>query len=583
VHIIDPKRVGQGEFDEDQPLFALLNTPFRGEFVDLLRDEGYRPDSSGGLFKESNGSEIPHLGFFPRALYGRWRTQKYEELLLSLPPGIRVHDDYHDVVDDLVSREGGGFIVYLHQGRSFHVDAAVLQTGRSRHRISNDDFQLEMDVASGRKTNPKLCFHRSPYPLLQLSVPKGSVIGVQGTGLTAYDVLAHLARMHGEFFRDGDGRLRYRLHDGSEGGLRLFLFSHKSLPYRSRRLAVDPWEAFVPKFLTSKRISDIQSGGDKYAENEFRRLLLLEIAYAYHSATMGDTRISPDQYRPSSEEELAAKWIVFPELTVMAGVVDQGGFNAAVRSYIENDLEHADHDLSDPMNAAIQAFAKCYDVLPKHIRSTFSQQLRRSGWAAGPAKIRNEELLALADAGILSFGPGPDPQISYSFADGCFTLRSTALPDVVELKLDGFVRAWLPGLIPSEEQAPLYQKLVERGDIQSDEVKTTNTGNVIDANGKTTLNFYAWGLSSNFIINNSSIRPAATRLASEIVRYISLWDFVQRNPVSDLSRESSTKSLPAKVLKTAARHGLRRAEQVDLESKVGRRDEIQRAPRRRGR
>jgi hypothetical protein len=123
--------------------------------------------------------------------------------------------------------------------------------------------------------------------------------------------------------------------------------------------------------------------------------------------------------------------------------------------------------------------------------------------SAGAPKERNIELLALIDAGIAAFGPGPNPDVSFDKARARFVLRSTRLDRPVEHYADVLIRARIDCSVhPEKQDVPLIRNMLRRGTLRPHMnggfhpggIDADASQNVISATGQVHRNLWALGI-----------------------------------------------------------------------------------------
>jgi len=158
--------------------------------------------------------------------------------------------------------------------------------------------------------------------------------------------------------------------------------------------------------------------------------------------------------------------------------------------------------------------------------------------AVGPPLSRNQELQALYRAGLLSFGPGPAPQLDFDTEQAHFTLSSTRLQQPSTVCFDVLVRAKLDSFYPEHDRSPLVANLLKQqiirpyrnGDFHPGGIDVNRAQNVIAANGQVQHNFWALGNpteGANFytfilprpLVNSRSIQDAG-RCVLQLFSYI---------------------------------------------------------------
>jgi len=539
VHLIDPAEPGQGAHSSRQPDHLLTNTvggqitlftdpsvrdagPIKPgpSFLDWARAAGYRRVDGRYVRTGADGEEIDENDYLPRAMLGEYLTYVYDLLTSSLPRNVRV-THHRSMAEDIRPLEDGRLCVVIEGGFPIVADCAVMTTGHSENRASEEDDLLQQQVLSGRRENPKLQFFSSVNPIGVLqSVGSDAQVYVQGMGLTAYDIVSELtAGRGGRFIPVGDGRrLRYE-PSGREP--HMILASRQGVPFSARGVNQKGVGGLHrPVFFTRpwidrvRREKEAATGGGKldYAVDLWP-MLKKEICLVYDITRWGAQPADPAQYVPSAESEQAISEIFAP--LGQGRFADERAYVDAVRRYTEWDLAHAfGGNVEDCVKAATDVlrdvrdyirYAVDYGGLTEESHRRFLNDVIPVMYriSAGAPKERNMELLALIDAGVASFGPGPNPELSFVPAQARFVLRSTRLDKPVERYLDVVIRARIDCTVyPEKQDSALIQNMLRRGTLRPfmnggyhpGGIDVDASQNVIGADGHVYRNLWALGI-----------------------------------------------------------------------------------------
>jgi len=538
IHVVDPGEPGQGAHSSLQPDHLLTNTvagqitlfadasvrdagPIRPgpSFLDWARAAGYRRVDGLFLRTAADGEDIHENDYLPRAMLGEYLTHVYDLLAGSLPGNVRL-THYRRMAEDIQPLEDGRFCVVIDGGFSIIADSVVMTTGHSENRPSEEDRLLEKQVTSSRWKNPKLQYFGSVEPISTLqSISSDACVGVQGIGLTAYDVISELTvGRGGRFFADGGGRLKYK-PSGREP--RMILSSRQGVPFSARGVNqkgigglhravffTRPWIDGV------RRRKQAETGSAKLDfDADLWPMLKKEMCFVYEASQPGARPIDPENYAPSPASEQKISELYFPLGTDR--FEDEAAFTAAVRRHTESDLAHAfAGNVQDPVKATTDVlrdvrdyirYAVDYGGLTEASHKRFLTEVIPIMYriAAGAPKERNMELLSLIDAGIASFGPGPSPDLSFDQAEARFVLRSTRLARSVEKYFDVLIRARIDcAVYPEKQDSPLIGNMLRRGTIRPymngayhpGGIDVDGSQNVVDASGRVRRNLWALGI-----------------------------------------------------------------------------------------
>ena len=386
IHLIDPGEPGQGTHSSFQPGHLLTNTvagqitlftdasvrdsgPIKPgpSLLDWARAAGYRRIDGRFIRTPSDGLEVHEDDYLPRAMLGEYLTYVYDMLANSLPRNVRL-THHRRMVEDIEPLQDGRLRVVIEGGFAIAADCAVMTTGHSENCASGEDDVLEDQALSGVWKNPKLQYLRSVNPISSLkSISSDAVVGVQGIGLTAYDVISELTvGRGGAYLPDRSGRLKYK-PSGREP--HMVLYSRQGVPFSARGVNQKGIAGLHrPVFFTRAWIDDVRS--HKKAVTGSAKLdfdidlwptLKKEICFVY-DATSSGAKQDTARYVPSAASEQAVGEIYLP---LGDGFFqDKSGFDDAVRHHVERDLSHAlDGNVRDPVKAATDVLRDVRDYI----------------------------------------------------------------------------------------------------------------------------------------------------------------------------------------------------------------------------
>ncbi len=354
-------------------------------------------------------------------------------------------------------------------------------------------------------------------------VPAGADVIVRGMGLAAIDLVVLLTEGRGgRFTRDADGALGYR-PSGREPILHLG--SRRGVPYRSKittALAGDPVRL---EYLGAEFHAALAERAERLDfERDVWPLVVAELTTGYYRelSTGHPGRVSLDWAEfaprlraaldtrdPGVLAALAAAHVPDPEDRFDLAVFDRplaqapdpdedpgaggfaasggfaagfGGFGAGsvqdrVRAHIAQDLRHRtspEHSATLALFlTALHVYLSLAEIPGERWNARSRVELLPGRWhgffsylASGPPGHRLEELLALADAGIVRF-LGADVELVADEESGVFRASGSAAVaggtarSGVSAGL--LIDAWLPEARASRSDDPLLRRLVERG------------------------------------------------------------------------------------------------------------------------
>ncbi len=496
LHIVEPGRPGGGVFSADQPDYMILNTPCGqhsmypfpeapGErrlgvgFFEWATRRGYRWRGTDCVTQGPGQPVGPH-DFLPRRLMGEYLEWAYEVLVEEAPSNVRLVR-YRTVATDIEPRPDGE-IVHLRNGETVFVDHVLITAGHMQ------------EAEGGTATAP--AGTASPYPVERYlsDVRPGQKVAIEGMGLVALDIVTAMTiGLGGRYADEGDGRLRYHA-SGREP--QMYMFSRGGYPYCAKSHgANDPVGAYEPAICTPEAVRALKegSGGARGidARDELLPLVFAEMELCYYMTAAQDSAGAVRQMLVSAFEMgcfeevragLAKRYGRFcASEHFFAGdgarFPDAQSYGRAVYDYLARDVASAlVTGGASPLKAALETLRALRDTLrlavefkgltysshvdfQAHLRGRFARLV------AGPPVFRNQQLLALMDAGLLELPFGPAPEVARRH-DGRTVVRSTALDQRQEVEVDLLVRAHLELPSVGRSSSPLLANLVERGRVR---------------------------------------------------------------------------------------------------------------------
>jgi uncharacterized NAD(P)/FAD-binding protein YdhS len=537
VHLVDPGEPGQGTHKSFQPDHLLTNTvagqltlytdasvrdsgPIKPgpSLLEWARAQSYRRVGGRYLQTPTDGEEIDENDYPPRVLLAEYLTFVYDQLARSLPANVQL-THYRCLAEDIESLDDGRLRVVISGGYGIVADCVVMTTGHTENRPSEEDERLEAQVAATRRRNPKLQYFRSVDPIQMLrTVSADALVCIQGIGLTAYDVVSELTiGRGGRFVPAGERRLRY-LPSGREP--RMILCSRQGIPFSARGVNQKGIAGLHrPVFFTRpwidalRRAKEAQTGSGKLDYHaDLWPTLKKEMCFVYDS-TLAGRAPELQGYAPSATAEQAVAEMLAP--IPAERFEDERAFADAVRRHTECDLAHAfAGNVQGPYKAATDVlrdvrdyirYAVDYGGLTEESHRRFLNEVIPVMYrlSAGAPKERNMELLALIDAGIARFGPGPNPDLYLDQAQARFTLRSTRLAQPAESHPDVIIRARIDcAVYPERQLSLLIRNMLKNGvlrpymngEFHPGGIDIDAAQNVIDATGRVHRNLWALGI-----------------------------------------------------------------------------------------
>jgi hypothetical protein len=438
--------------------------------------------------------------FLPRAWLGEYLAWTYEEVIRSLPTNVRV-THHARVVDNVEHTDLGGF---------------VLSTGAQKHQV---DWLL-ITVGHAESAPPvnnsqglTKRFQAYPQPYALEGISSTDAVGIEGLGLSAMDAVSGLTVGRGGRFVQAPEGLRYQ-PSGREP--RLFMYSRSGLPYRTRPDITPHRVGGSPLIFTLSAVADLRAENPQGVDFEAQVLPLLKAEmlaeyFGMIAALQGDSslRIKSEIANAFLMGEIQTKAAELAQRFAVP-MLEESAFNPRylkapvdnysrwVKAFIENDVKESILDLDhSPIKAAVEVWRSCREQLrrvvdnqgltPESHRIFFNEYAPLvNRMVAGPQKERHQELLALAQAGVLQWVHGSKVIHSASTSD-----VSVTLDDGKVLVLDAVIQAHVSDNRTAASQPRIIRQLRESGIIHS--VNGNGEAPFVDSHGKAQPNLWITG------------------------------------------------------------------------------------------
>ncbi|WLE59895.1 FAD/NAD(P)-binding protein [Burkholderia plantarii] len=532
VNVVDPGECGQGTHTARQPHHLLTNTladqvtifpphsrAIDGDgpsFGDWARQQGYRKFGSACHATGGEGGEaIDEQSYLPRQLLGLYFTWAYDRIAQRLPANIELRHWRRRAVG-LRRLAGERYAVTLDGDCVLESDFVLLTTGHGKRLPDAADARFEAFVRGASQRNGRLAFFAHAYPVDRLeAVSPDATVAIQGFGLTAHDVLCQLTAGRGGRFVRAAGRLRYE-PSGREP--KILMYSRKSLPFSGR--AVNQKSVggrYVARFFTIEAIEALRARalatrGSPQIDfvDEVLPLVKMDMAYARRLALDGVASLASG-WVPDAAELAEIDAILDP----LAGrtFASMAEFEAYFRAFLLDDLREIDKgNVHGPVKAAT-------DVL-RDLREHFRLAAEHAGFTPrsqavfvgdfvptlnrivfGPPRHRNDELLALLEAGIVELAGGPLARTGVDEACARFVIETGFAGGVERRHADVLALSRIDVYSPLDDAAPLTADLMQRGvirphmngDYHPGGIDIDARNHVIGADGRAQPNLWAIG------------------------------------------------------------------------------------------
>ncbi|MDJ0318012.1 FAD/NAD(P)-binding protein [Arthrobacter antibioticus] len=487
IHLVDPFPPGAGHvWRTAQSRLYLMNTP--SFFPTLITDQGVSaPPLAGCSFNEwrlaqqstpwqklseDDETELAALGVknFPsRALYGRYLSWCFEQLVQAMPDGVTLTVHCAEAKRVARDHENGGFAVVLLNGTSLRADQVVLALGHVESKLNPAQRELRDDArVHGLTYLPPAV----PNDVDWAQLPAGETVLVRGMGLNFFDVLGQLTEGRGGTFEPTGRPAGDALHYVASGKEPVIVgASRRGTPYRAKTELESHYPASITlRFLGEDAVAAIRAlGATAGFDHDIWPLLYRDALWAYYTTL---ARTSPDAITaqllpeldallhsglddgdpgwPQRLKELLATHVQDEHILDLLALArplsrhrrrpgaghrftSHEQMDAAVLEYLSADAAGSARGEDDPVKMAIGALNAGRAIIKSLVadrgitETSWLGELR--GWfegfveglASGPPPVRMEQLAALVRAGVVHFA-GPDPL--FRIQHGVFTVGS---------------------------------------------------------------------------------------------------------------------------------------------------------------
>jgi hypothetical protein len=484
ISVFDPHRPGPGLHSVEQPDYLMLNTV--ASQISMFPDRAALGGSNGRqgpnfyewcLRFKPEGRPVQANEFLPRRWLGEYLAWTYDEVIRTLPDNVHVVH-YATVVDKIEHTDLGGFELSTGHGLKHHLDWLLITIGHGK---------APMPVEKVDRVTRRVCPY--PQPSSLSSITSTDLVGVEGLGLSAMDVVAGLTVGRGGAFVQAPEGLRYKA-SGEEP--RVFMYSRSGLPYRTRPDIAAHRTGGSPLIFTLSAVADLRAGNPQGLDFERQVLPLLKAEmlaeyFGLIAALRGESaaRVKSELATAfllgdmeGKTHELARRFdaemlddSAFAPLHLRAPVDNYAQW---VRAFLEADLQESIADLDhSPLKAAVEVWRSCREQLrrvvdnrgltPASRKIFFSQYAPLvNRMVAGPQKERHQELLALEEAGILQWVHGS--KVIHNKASGSVSITLNCDQIVT---LDALIAAHVSSNATAVVQPAIIRQLMESGIVHS--------------------------------------------------------------------------------------------------------------------
>ncbi|MFC8681830.1 FAD/NAD(P)-binding protein [Microbacterium ureisolvens] len=521
--------------------------PSLHEWLELWR-AGDLPDVELDELSAAEARVLGGDGFPTRRLHSHYLDWFFRRTAASAPEGVTVRL-HADTVTSVRPSSSGRHVVSLAGGHEIVTDAVAYCLGHTEREPDPATAALAAGAAREGLVYVPPAF-TADADLSGLAA--GADVIVRGMGLAAIDLVVLLTQGRGgRFDRDADGALRYQA-SGREP--RLHLGSRRGVPYRSKVTSTLHGSSPEREVLTPAVVAALAEGS---APIDFERdvwpLIAGELLHGHYRElfTGHPDRVSItwDEFRPVLQRHA---WDDPALRTAIAAVVpdrldrfdvasfdrpfadaefaDEDDVQRRVRAHIAEDLQLRTTERRSPAQGVFLAALLSFMALAEIPKERWNARSRAhtlpvrwhtffSYLASGPPPHRLEELLALADAGVVRF-LGPDTEVAVG-PRGFAASRSRVPGETVAQAL---VDAWLPAADAElstnaalRELATVHGSVLRVADAEYSgslgRVRVGDDGHVLRPDGTFHDALFAIGPFTSLTESGAFTRPAANSLS----------------------------------------------------------------------
>lgn len=477
--------------------------------------------------------EIQHLtkySYGSRALFGIYQQWFFAHVQKRMPSNFSI--EVHREAVNNVQPDKDQYVLITDEA-AFQVDAISASLGEGTDEPNKKEINIKKFAS---EHHLKYVPIRYPAEVDVDDIASTDNVIIRGLGLSFIDYLSELTeRRGGTFKRNEHGNLTYT-RSGDEPTI--YASSRRGLPYHARGLdQKQVGETYPQYFLSDTYVNRLVLSDQKITGKEFLRRIMLDVEVAYYvslvklnySATdvttfENDLVNNPDNFKKildkygikQSERVDWAKWAN----PIPGNITDTSLFIKFVKQYLQNDIDLANEgNKTAPFTSAMEKLRELrsnirkiitYELISdddyvKYILKQFNPM--NNFLAVGPPAFRVEQMLALIKAGVLTLtGPG----MVVEEVDDHFVTYSSVLSDKTRYSGNVLIEGRLPQPNANTTRNPLIKNLLANkmarvyslhlsdGSVMRTGALdvTTETAELLDADGNVVPQFFMWGLST---------------------------------------------------------------------------------------
>jgi uncharacterized NAD(P)/FAD-binding protein YdhS len=529
IHVVDPYQPGAGRVwrDEQSPLLWMNSM---AEDVTMFTDDSVQcagpirpgpsllewaqrqrealpavPSDPAGVASPSNVDELDvelarltGRSFPSRRLQTRYLAWVFQRAVAALGPAASV-EVHAATVLDVTDDAGGRQRVRLAGGGSLLADVVVLALGHLDSEVPGGDAELHR-FATARKLVYRPCEYTADADLT--GIRAGQPVLVRGLGLAFIDLMVLLTEGRGGRFSRGARGAGQLVYHPSGAEPRLYAGSRRGVPYHAKiGYPLPGRRPPLPRFLDDAAVAALRAAPYRL---DLRRdvwpLVAKEIGWGYYHELFAShpdrvrldwpefaARYAAQAWYEPATAALVAEAVPDPadrlDLEVLdrplVGRIPAGipALQAVVRAHVRADIDRR----SNPAHSADLGAFLALLTLVGQLAGLADRLTARSrvadldGWwhgffsffASGPPPYRLQQLLALSEAGILTF-LGPDLTVEADPVRGVFRAGPAGSTDHVGAS--ALVEARLPAPNVRLARSPLLRSLYDRGAISEEQL-----------------------------------------------------------------------------------------------------------------
>jgi uncharacterized NAD(P)/FAD-binding protein YdhS len=518
VSIITEKEPGVGIYDVTEPDYLLLNVICDGMTIHpdytleqhrsiqsvLERETFYE-----WLIKEDlkfHGHDINFNDYLPRNLMGRYLNYSCEAIIKKLSEITEVNV-YHKHAENIKFNDDDSITILLEDGAKVKtevvVDKLYLTTGHPHIKPRPREAGFIRACTRLKKKNAKAQFIHNPYPISKLpeQISHDMSVGIEGTGLSGFDVLASLTIGKGGRFHEQEDKEEL-IYEPSNQEPKIVFYSLDGVPLEGQATIHRTHErTYEPSFFTYEKINLLRK---KFGVGESKKLdfdvhllpeIKKEMQFVYYKVLI------TNKEGPLAAEDFAKKFIQKSKNRIALSklihshiekeqrfnwnkIIDPmhgmnfespSDFKKWMIDYLKNDIRECSlgYDYS-PYKAACNAVREirsvlCYSVNFAGLTGKSHQKfLKKYGpiinrISVGPPKNRIRELLALFEAGMLDIFVGKNPKLQFDERKAKFIITGEHIKNNPKREVDVIIKAQIHPIVPHLDESNLMKNALSSG------------------------------------------------------------------------------------------------------------------------